>query len=60
MSEFGQLIVDKTAQRADFEEAIQAKLIDSYFNGYATKYTIKLRFEDSTVTINLKLNGEEY
>lgn len=35
-------------------------MIDSYSNGYATKYTIKLRFEDFTVKINFKLNGEEY
>lgn len=60
MSEFGKLITDEVAQRADFEEAIQAKLIDSYFNGYTTKYTLKLRFKDFTVTINFKLNGESY
>lgn len=60
MVEFGKLINDELKARTDFKEVKHAKLIDSYFHDYATKYTLKLVFNNFTATINFKLNGQSY
>lgn len=60
ITEFGKLINNELSVRDHFIEAKHAKLIDSYLRGYATKYTLKLVFDDCTVTINFKLDGQQY